>query len=223
MSEYELDIITDGSQMLMGMSRAERESLFPPKSRPPLTKEKYIARVESWRSAQNGQWRAGYGFENPPVPLAVELVEAYVNCLRFRRRADRFYECGAMQRPLRRILKCKDRVEDAKGNLEICSIALEIIQDYELYQEQLAEIRKHMEEQRRILKSRYKYFHKAVVKRDGLFCSRCDSIDDLELDHIKPVSLGGRSDLENLQLLCHSCNIKKGVKEEDYRSHQRAI
>jgi 5-methylcytosine-specific restriction endonuclease McrA len=223
MSEYELDIITDGSQMMMGMSRAERESLLPPNSRPLLTKERYIARIETWRSAQNEQWRAGYGFENPPVPSAVALVEAYVNCWRFRKHADRFFECRVMQRSLRRILKCKDRVEGAKGKLEICSIALEIIREYELYQEQLTAIRKHIEEQRRILKSRYKYFHKAVVKRDGLFCSRCYSIDNLELDHIKPVSLGGCSILENLQLLCHSCNIEKGVKEEDYRSDQRAI
>ena len=36
-------------------------------------------------------------------------------------------------------------------------------------------------------------------------------IGNLQVDHIRPVALGGTNDLYNLQLLCRSCNEKKGT------------
>lgn len=92
MSEEELDVVKDGSQMILEMPRAERDLLFPPNRRLPLKKEKYIARVESWRKTQSGEWRAGYGFDNPPVPSALELIESYVNCWNFWTQFNRFDE-----------------------------------------------------------------------------------------------------------------------------------
>lgn len=38
----------------------------------------------------------------------------------------------------------------------------------------------------------------------------------LERDHIKPISKGGETTLENIQLLCRSCNAKKHDKEIRY-------
>lgn len=35
----------------------------------------------------------------------------------------------------------------------------------------------------------------------------------MTLDHIKPVSKGGKNDIENLQTMCEPCNISKGNKE----------
>lgn len=36
------------------------------------------------------------------------------------------------------------------------------------------------------------------------------SFVDLEIDHVRPSSLGGKDDPENLQLLCPRCNRSKG-------------
>lgn len=56
-----------------------------------------------------------------------------------------------------------------------------------------------------------------VGRRDGFRCACCGSSDgDLAIDHIKPVSRGGGNDPDNLQLLCTSCNSKKGKDEIDY-------
>ena len=46
---------------------------------------------------------------------------------------------------------------------------------------------------------------KQVRERDK-YCQMCFTDEDLQFDHIYPVSLGGRGTLENLQLLCGPCN-----------------
>ena len=51
-----------------------------------------------------------------------------------------------------------------------------------------------------------------IFKRDNYKCVECGSIENICLDHIIPFSIGGKTEASNLQTLCKSCNIKKGVK-----------
>lgn len=51
-----------------------------------------------------------------------------------------------------------------------------------------------------------------LIERDGYFCQHCHSTVDITIDHIIPVIKGGKNLLSNLQLLCRSCNSKKGTK-----------
>jgi hypothetical protein len=54
-----------------------------------------------------------------------------------------------------------------------------------------------------------------VMERDNFHCKRCGSGTEhgpLVVDHIHPVSLGGRSDMDNLQTLCRPCNSGKGAR-----------
>jgi hypothetical protein len=50
-----------------------------------------------------------------------------------------------------------------------------------------------------------------VWRRDNGQCVRCGSRENLEFDHIIPVSRGGSSTERNMQLLCESCNRSKGA------------
>src|SRR5439155_430834 len=42
------------------------------------------------------------------------------------------------------------------------------------------------------------------------YCSRCPATTDLTADHITPLSKGGKNVLQNIQVLCRSCNSSKG-------------
>lgn len=58
-----------------------------------------------------------------------------------------------------------------------------------------------------------------VLRRDGFRCVKCgrgreDGVK-LHVDHIKPVSRGGKSVMSNLQTLCEDCNCGKGNKYEE--------
>lgn len=68
------------------------------------------------------------------------------------------------------------------------------------------------------MKTDWKRVQKVIYARDGGICMKCGkevSKDNFHVDHIVPVSKGGDEwDLENLELSCPECNLKKGAKED---------
>lgn len=64
---------------------------------------------------------------------------------------------------------------------------------------------------RRSFQENEKELFKFVANRDGLKCTYCGTSFDLTLDHITPIKAGGSNHLDNLQILCRSCNSKKGA------------
>jgi hypothetical protein len=51
-----------------------------------------------------------------------------------------------------------------------------------------------------------------IYARDGRVCKECGATHGLSIDHIVPVSRGGNSTDDNLQVLCLGCNVRKGNK-----------
>lgn len=54
--------------------------------------------------------------------------------------------------------------------------------------------------------------YRAIAERDGNVCARadCGELRRLQVDHVIPHSLGGRTDVMNGQLLCPAHNASKG-------------
>ena len=50
------------------------------------------------------------------------------------------------------------------------------------------------------------------IKKNGEFCKNCGTKKNLTIDHIIPLSKGGSNDEDNFQILCMSCNRKKGAR-----------
>ena len=64
--------------------------------------------------------------------------------------------------------------------------------------------------ERRKLRKHLRAWHVHLLARDGASCVNCGAAGDLVLDHILPIARGGMSRLDNLQLLCSTCNRIKG-------------
>ena len=80
--------------------------------------------------------------------------------------------------------------------------------------------RKVKAQKRRDVAAAYDHLFVAVGKRDGFKCAKCGELNDLHLDHIVPLALNGSNDLDNLQLLCRTCNIQKRDTIADYRKKE---
>jgi hypothetical protein len=61
---------------------------------------------------------------------------------------------------------------------------------------------------REVITSDIKMF---VWQRDAGSCVECSSNENLEFDHVIPLAMGGSNSARNLQLLCETCNRRKGA------------
>jgi len=51
-----------------------------------------------------------------------------------------------------------------------------------------------------------------ILERDNNECFYCGSAENLQIDHIIPIKLGGTGLLVNLVTACRTCNFEKGAK-----------
>jgi 5-methylcytosine-specific restriction endonuclease McrA len=59
---------------------------------------------------------------------------------------------------------------------------------------------------------RYRGQRERVFARDGRLCQICGMDEgEMHIDHIIPRKAGGTHDLDNLRVLCKSCNLRKGA------------
>lgn len=73
--------------------------------------------------------------------------------------------------------------------------------------------------ERAILRANHAAWQTALIAKYGERCANCGSVEALAIDHVLPIARGGRSELENLQLLCGACNRLKGKLMVDCRQH----
>jgi hypothetical protein len=85
--------------------------------------------------------------------------------------------------------------------------AMAAVADYVLKQKnQSAFLLSREPQDRRAIPTKVRQF---VWERDGGICARCGSKNNLQYDHIIPVSLGGSNTAENIEILCQACNARK--------------
>jgi 5-methylcytosine-specific restriction endonuclease McrA len=62
---------------------------------------------------------------------------------------------------------------------------------------------------------RYREQRERVFMRDGRSCQLCGTDEgEMHIDHIIPRKAGGDHSLDNLRVLCKSCNLRKGALNE---------
>ena len=77
---------------------------------------------------------------------------------------------------------------------------------------QIPAVMKLMKIIRTIYRTHIPFSKKNVMIRDGYSCQYCGAHENLSIDHVVPVSKGGKSEFENCLAACKDCNNKKGDK-----------
>ena len=65
---------------------------------------------------------------------------------------------------------------------------------------------------RTIYRTKVPFSKKHVMVRDGFRCQYCGTLKSLTIDHVIPVSRGGKSTFENCVTACKYCNNRKSNK-----------
>ncbi len=100
---------------------------------------------------------------------------------------------------------------DTNGEYVVLEVASQVIYARIEYEESKPDRRRKRYE----ITNHYTHFFVQIGRRDGFGCAVCgEPSRDLGVDHIIPLVAGGTNDLDNLQLLCRSCNSKKGGTAE---------
>lgn len=103
----------------------------------------------------------------------------------------------------------EDKFLEIETELERTKAELEAIYDTEIYKLGVQAV------ERKKMTANLKKF---ILERDDYTCQVCgaslhnDFNLKLEVDHIVPISKGGKTDPSNLQTLCRKCNRSKGAK-----------
>ena len=64
-------------------------------------------------------------------------------------------------------------------------------------------------------------YRELVAEFLGRKCSKCQSENELQIDHIIPFDKEGKNLISNVQILCKSCHHKKTMKEMGNRTNKR--
>lgn len=112
---------------------------------------------------------------------------------------------------------------DNKNNVHICTNCIqEIFEEFLQINSMglfvLDEIKHRLYKNKRKVRSCYlpKQIRQEILRKYKFTCQNntCNAKENLTIDHIIPVSKGGTDAIENLTILCKSCNSRKGNKYE---------
>ncbi len=111
---------------------------------------------------------------------------------------QRIYRKGGPQYPLCPYCKVRSRG---------CCCSMKIEHNGAIYNEKFIE--KFIQEPKQLRFPIPKKTRATVMERDGYKCAFCGETRNLQIDHIMPVSTGGTNELNNLRVLCKSCNARR--------------
>jgi 5-methylcytosine-specific restriction endonuclease McrA len=176
-----------------------------------ITREQFISQIRAWEEACDSQI----------VSHCVRLLRSYIRLWKYRRHPNVLFQASGFTRPVQVLLTFRKLTEERALDSKVCSVALEIIEEYESYLWHRQAVTSHIKIQRGIQNRNRAKLYDALVLRDGERCQGkdCKSKRKLLIDHRKPLVLGGFTEMRNLQLLCFPCNSKKSdAFEEDQES-----
>jgi len=156
------------------------------------------------------------GFANINYSLSVSSSEKTIQSrLDIMRRSLSLHQD---QMSAKEIARCKEYIQTVENKaVEKRNLASKKLREREKkrHEKEMPEQRRFIAEQRRLMSDSLRY---EVLRRDGFRCQICGATANdgvkLHVDHIFPVSKGGKTELSNLRTLCERCNMGKRDKIE---------
>jgi len=99
-----------------------------------------------------------------------------------------------------------------KSRLENPEKHLEYQRNYRIKNKEKSVINKQIRRIRVYKGGSFLIFDIELKRLYGMPCVYCGSKDNIEIDHVLPLSRGGRNSIGNMQPLCMTCNRSKGNK-----------
>ena len=99
-----------------------------------------------------------------------------------------------------------------KGKTEVLKYGDKILKRVDGSIMRVPSVMKLMKVIRLIYKHKVPYSKKNIHIRDNNKCVYCGSKNDLTIDHVIPISKGGKTSFENCVAACKDCNNKKGSR-----------
>lgn len=124
----------------------------------------------------------------------------------FTTKPQKFLKLILNERLMNKVIKVQDNL-NIDSELQLIETLLDQkILEFKLYTKSRA--------QRGSKSQRYipKLIKKEIYENADYKCESCKSYKNLQIDHIRPISQGGNSSKENLQLLCFACNQRRFIK-----------
>lgn len=178
---------------------------------------KRITKVKLYDENTGTVYHMGEGFS-----VGEAMVDLFSKVSSYLSESSKLDTVEVRLRGMKRALE-DNRYSMKKRDIQECKEYLQVVQD--LFNQKTAEQermlatlpvkRRFMMQQRKLLTDGMRY---DVLKRDGFRCQLCgatakDGIK-LHVDHIIPISKGGKTEMQNLRTLCERCNLGKGNKIE---------
>ena len=147
------------------------------------------------------------------IKTGINLLDVYSNCVYWSWEASRITE-SEYNEAIKDIncIKMLELFDEKKIN----TILYNIVEGYNEYLKH-ADNSKQLRRNKASSYTSKKGVKDAVRRLHGKKCLCCGKTADITLDHIIPVDLGGKDEINNLQPLCRSCNSSKSNKIKDYR------
>lgn len=169
-----------------------------------ITREQFISQIRAWDEECDSQI----------VTHCVSLLRSYVRLWKYRRNPKILFQASSFTSPVQVLRTFRTLTEQRALDSKVCSVALDIITEYETFLWHLQAVRSHIKVQRGIQRRNQTKLYDALVSRDGKRCQGkdCKSKRRPLIDHRKPLVLGGLTELSNLQLLCFPATARRALR-----------
>lgn len=186
-----------------------------------MNRQEFLETVLKWRSDSLGKTVEEYMSEHRADPTDTDLFNYFVGILNWTKETFPTYRPETKRSDWGYLYNKYHDKTPADADKKTCDLFAykDEIDNPNLIYEAVLSGNMNLLNSRTFDKNKFKSDFKRIYEAQHHLCPYCKKefeLNKLEADHIKPWSKGGTTTVDNLQLLCKTCNIKKSNYDSSY-------